>query len=58
MKLKEARKKVWFSQETIAELCWITRQTYSKMEKWEVDMTVKQFLQLTVFLDITMFDII
>jgi len=58
MKLEKLRKEKWILQEEVAKFLWITRQTYSKIEKWEKDISLWQAVKLADFFSTTVEDIL
>ena len=47
--IKELRIEKWASQQELADLLWITRQTYSKLENWKIDPTLWQAVKISEF---------
>lgn len=47
--IKELRIKKWVNQQELADMLWITRQTFSKMEIWQVEPTLWQAVKLAEF---------
>lgn len=47
--IKELRTEKWTSQQELADLLWITRQTYSKLENWKIDPTLWQAVKISEF---------
>lgn len=50
--IKNIREDKKITQDYIAKKLWITRQTFSKIEKWEVEPTLWQAVKLSEILDI------
>lgn len=47
--IKELRIERWVSQQELADLLGITRQTYSKLENWKIDPTLWQAVKISEF---------
>lgn len=58
LSLHSLRKRTWATQETIAELIGTTRQTYSRMEKWAIDINIGQAVKLAEYYDISVSDLL
>lgn len=56
--IEKARKEKNISQEEIAKYLWITRQTFSKIEKWEKSLTLWQAVKISEFLGLEINDIL
>lgn len=52
--LLQLRKKHWANQQELADLLWVTRQTYARMEKWESDINMGQAVKLAEFFKISL----
>ena len=50
--IKELRIERWVSQQELADLLWITRQTYSKLENWKIDPTLWQAVKISEFFSV------
>jgi DNA-binding XRE family transcriptional regulator/uncharacterized phage-associated protein len=51
--LQTLRKKKWITQEVIADLIGTTRQTYSRIEKWEIDLNIWQAVKIAEYFSIS-----
>ena len=47
--IKELRIERWVSQQELADLLGVTRQTYSKLENWKIDPTLWQAVKISEF---------
>ena len=47
--IKELRIERWVSQQKLADLLGVTRQTYSKLENWKIDPTLWQAVKISEF---------
>ena len=47
--IKELRTQKWVSQQELADLLWVTRQTFSKLENWKIDPTLWQAVKISEF---------
>ena len=47
--IKELRMEKGVSQQELADLLWITRQTFSKLENWKIDPTLWQAVKISEF---------
>lgn len=47
--IKELRIEKGVSQQELADLLWITRQTFSKLENWKIDPTLWQAVKISEF---------
>ena len=47
--IKELRIERWVSQQELADLLGITRQTFSKLENWKIDPTLWQAVKISEF---------
>ena len=47
--IKDLRTERWVSQQELADLLGITRQTYSKLENWKIDPTLWQAVKISEF---------
>ena len=47
--IKNLRIERWVSQQELADLLGVTRQTYSKLENWKIDPTLWQAVKISEF---------
>ena len=47
--IKELRVEKGVSQQELADLLWVTRQTFSKLENWKIDPTLWQAVKISEF---------
>lgn len=47
--IKELRIERWVSQQELADLLGVTRQTYAKLENWKIDPTLWQAVKISEF---------
>lgn len=45
----QLRKNKWCTQQEVADLLWVTRQTYARMEKWASEINLGQAVKLAEF---------
>lgn len=50
--IENIRKEKKLTQDEIAKYLWITRQTFSKLEKWNIELTLGQAVKLSELLSI------
>lgn len=50
--IENIRKEKKFTQDEVAKYLWITRQTFSKLEKWSIEPTLGQAVKLSELLSI------
>ena len=56
-KLEEIRKSRKLTQSQVASFLWVSRQTYSKVEKWESDLSLGNAVRLTEILKVGLDDL-
>lgn len=56
--LAKIRKEKWKTQEEIADVIWTTRQTYSRIEKWEAELSLWQAVRLADYFSMSVDDFI